>query len=292
MVYRCLKCNVSGLVTETFLEELGIFLDTENRKMLKSFTKRSMKVAKLVNMDVEKFYVPLFQDSSLCKRKLSYIRDRLHIELDLNKAQEHKIILNFFDFLKANDLLEPDDHHLIGIDYNNMMNLNENYVGFLSTNNNAIIFRDITGKQRYRYFKVVLNNRNVNADAFYSVPFKLSLMYTHEVHVHIAEGIFDILSIKENLIRNTETNYFYATCGFGSVNIIKYLIHHGINTNVYLHIYSDNDKTDWNHKRYLFNKNYLTEWIDHIYIHRNKYKNEKDYGVPLVQINDIKRMIK
>lgn len=292
MLYRCLKCNVSGLVNDTFLEELGVFLDSENRKQLKSFTKRSMKIARLVNLDVENYIVPLYQDSSLCERKINYIQNRIGINLNLANARDYKILLNFFDFLKANELLKPDENHLVGLNYNTICNLNDNYVGFLSTNNNCIVFRDITGKQKYRYFKVILNGRNVNMDSFYSVPLKLPLMYTHDIHIHVAEGVFDILSIKENLIKDTETNYFYATCGFGSINIIKYLIHHGMNTNVHFHIYSDNDKTDWNHTKYLFTKNYLTEWIDHIYIHRNKFKNEKDYGVPLHKIEDSKRVIK
>lgn len=292
MVYRCLKCNISGLVNDTFLEELGIFLDSESKKELKSFTKRSMRVARLVNLDVEEYYTPLSQDSSLCERKIDYIQDRLGIALTPAKARDHKIVLDFFDFLKANQLLEPDENHLVGLNYKTMCNLNDHYVGFLSTNNNCIVFRDITGKQKYRYFKVVLNGKNINMDSFYSIPLKLSLMYTHPIDIHVAEGVFDILSIKENLIKDTETNYFYATCGFGSVNIIKYLIHHGLNTGVRFHIYSDNDKTDWNHTKYLFTKNYLTEWIDHIYIHRNCFKGEKDYGVPLCQITDTKRKIK
>ena len=292
MVYRCLKCNISGLVTDTFLEELGVFLDSDSKRELKSFTKKSMRVARLVNLDVEKYITPLSQDSSLCERKLQYVRDRLGIDLDLAKARDYKIILDFFDFIKVNDLIESDEDHLVGLNYKGIYNLNENYVGFLSTNNNNIIFRDITGKQKYRYFKVILNGRNVNMDSFYSIPSKLPLMYTVEIDVHVAEGVFDILSIKDNLIRDTEKNYFYATCGFGSVNIIKYLIHHGLNTGVRFHIYSDNDKSDWDHRKYLFNKNYLTEWIDRIYLHRNRFANEKDYGVPISRIHDTQRTIK
>ena len=123
-------------------------------------------------------------------------------------------------------------------------------------------------------------------DSFYSTPSQIDIMYTHPIHIHMAEGIFDILSIKENLIKDTETNYFYASCGFGGVSIIKYLIHHGMNTGLNFHIYSDNDKTDWEHKKYLHNGSYLTNWMDHIFIHRNAFSGEKDYGVPLSQISD------
>jgi hypothetical protein len=194
--------------------------------------------------------------------------------------------------MKANDILKKDRKVLANLSYNMLKMLNDYYVGFLSTNNNCIVFRDITGKQKYRYFKAVLNEKNINADSFYSVPGKIDLLYTHDINIHMAEGIFDILSIKENLIHDTSTNYFYASCGFGGVSIIKYLIHHGMNTGINLHIYSDNDKADWEHKRYLNNGSYLTEWMDHIFIHRNKYPNEKDYGIPLSRIHDFYKELK
>lgn len=292
MVYRCLKCNVSGLVTDTFLEELGIFLDTNDKKILKSYTKRSMKVARLVNLDVENYVVPVSQNTDENKRKLEYLNERLGIQFGISEVQNHKIILSFFEFLKTNDLIKPDNDHLVGLHYSMMKALNDFYIGFLSTNNNCIVFRDITNSQRYRYFKVVLHEKNVNMDSFFSIPSKLHLLYTNPVEVHIAEGIFDILSIKENVIKETENHFYYASCGFGCVNILKYLIHHGINTNVTVRIYSDNDKTDWNHKKYLFNGSYLTEWIDHIYLHRNKYPQEKDYGVPANKITDTRRILK
>ena len=286
MVFRCLKCNISGIVSETFLEELDIFLDSDMRKSLKSFTKKSMRFAKLVNMEMERFFVPLYSHSSLVDRKLDYINNRLGTEFDLDSAHDHKFILNLYDFMKANDMLDKKTPYLSDLTNGMLQNLNDNYVGFLSTNNNCIVFRDITGMQKYRYYKVTINEKNVNMDSFYSTPSQIDIMYTHPIHIHMAEGIFDILSIKENLIKDTETNYFYASCGFGGVSIIKYLIHHGMNTGLNFHIYSDNDKTDWEHKRYLHNGSYLTNWMDHIFIHRNACSGEKDYGVPLSQISD------
>jgi hypothetical protein len=285
MVYRCLKCNTSGLVTETFLEEIDIVLDSDSRKELKAYTKKSMRNAKLVNLDTEKFFVPLYTKNTENDQKLDYINQRLGTNLTYEDAKEHKIVLNLFDFMKANDILS-DTRILSGFSYGTLKNLSTNYVGFLSTNNNCIIFRDITGKQKERYFKAVLNAKNVNPDSFYSIPNKINLLYTHDIHIHMAEGTFDILSIQKNLIQDDSNNYFYAICGYGGISVIKYLIHHGINTGIHLHIYSDNDKSDYQQKKFIRRISYLTEWIDEIRIHRNGYKGEKDYGVPLNKIED------
>lgn len=287
MVFRCLKCDTRGLLTETVLEELDILVERDMINELKSYNKKSMRYGKIVNLDTEKFTVPLYYENSLNSQKLDYINSRLGLDLSYTDARDKKILLNLFDFMKFNDIEKID-----GLYYSMMKVLNNNYVGFLSSNNNCIVFRDITGNQKYRYFKVILNPKNLNPDTFYSVPSSIPLLYTHDINVHLTEGIFDILSVQENLIRDNSVNFFYATCGFGGITILKYLLHHGINTGVNLHIYSDNDKTDWNHKKYLYDGSYITEWIDHIYIHRNKYENEKDYGVRLENIKDTYSTIK
>ena len=285
MKFRCLKCDTKGLVTETVLEELDLPLDQSTYKELKAFNRKAMRLGKYVDAEIEKFIVPLYQENQKNLSKLRYLNDRLGTSIDFAKARDYKVILNLFDFMVANEIKTID-----GLTYPMMENLDQNYIGFLSCNNNCIVFRDITGNQKYRYFKVILNPKNVNADTFYSIPNSIPLMYTHDIHVHITEGIFDILSVQQNIIQTLENHYFYAACGYGGITILKYLVHHGINTGITLHIYSDNDKTDWNHKKYLNND--ITEWIDQIYIHRNQFGNEKDYGVPVDRIIDSRRKIK
>lgn len=287
MMYRCLKCSVSGLLTNTTLEELDLYIDQDMKTELRAFNKKSMRIGKLVNLNMENYSVPLYQSDYLIDSKLDYINQRLGTSFDYEKAHQRKIILDFFQFMKFNDLKS-----IHGLDFSMMRLLNQDYVGFLSTNNNCIIFRDITGKNKYRYFKVIINDKNVNQDSFYSIPNSIPLLYTDDVHVHIAEGIFDILSIQENVKKTLDLNYYYASCGFGSISIMKYLIHHGMNTGINLHIYSDNDKRDYDHNRYMKKNKEMLHWIDHIYIHRNQYEGEKDYGVPMDKIIDSNRKLK
>ena len=287
MMYRCLKCDVRGLVTDNVLIELDLPIDSTMIKELKCYNRKAIKVSKLVNLDFESYTVPLYTDSCKNQMKLDYLNNRLGINIDIQEAKDKKIILNLFDFMVLNEIKMID-----GLTYNMMKMLDNDYIGFLSTNNNCIVFRDITGNNKLRYYKVILNTKNVNPDTFYGIPGSISMLYTHDINIHMAEGVFDILSIEKNLPHNkAEHNLFYATCGYGGVTLLKYLLHHGINTGINLHIYSDKDKADWNHKKYLFN-NSGTAWIDHIYIHRNQRDGEKDYGVPLSRIADSYRKIK
>ena len=289
MLYRCLKCDVHGMVTETTLEELDIVIDESFRKDLRSYNRKGMRSMKLVNMEFENYFVPLYTENKLNAQKLWYLNHRLGTDIDYTMEKDKKILLDLFDFMKANEMKT-----IKGLSYPMMEILNQYYIGFLSCNNNCITFRDITNSQKYRYFKVVLNPKNINPDTFYAAPNSIPALYTHDIHVHLAEGIFDILSIQENVVqKNDQENFYYATCGFGGITILKYLLHHGMNTGIHLHIYSDNDKTDWDHKRYLRDdRSYITEWIDHISIHRNQYSGEKDYGVPIDHIIDRSRPLK
>ena len=66
MVYRCLKCSVSGLLTEDALYELDIPLNESMKKDLVMYTKRAAKKSNLVNLEtdiigkyVEKFLQPM-----------------------------------------------------------------------------------------------------------------------------------------------------------------------------------------------------------------------------------------
>ena len=291
MFYHCLKCSVAGIVDETFLEELDIYLTPEIKESLKSYTKKALRFGKLKNTKNERYRVPLYKDTYANQRKLDYLNQRLGTSIGYQEAQNYKIILNLVDFMVYNDIM-GNDRDALQLPAWQLQKLNDNYIGFLTTNNNCIVFRDITGTQKYRYYKTPINSRNVNKDSFYSIPLQLELMYTRDINIHIAEGIFDILSVKENLIKDKKDNFFFAVCGFGPLSILKFLIRHGVNTGIHLHIYCDNDKSDREQERYLFNKEFLTEWVDRIYFHRNQVEGEKDYGVPLSRIKDGYRKVK
>ena len=52
-----------------------------------------------------------------------------------------------------------------------------------------------------------------------------------------------------------------------------------------LHIYSDNDKSDYENMK-VINNPLNNCWIDKAYIHRNTFEYEKDFGVPKERIKE------
>lgn len=287
MVYRCFKCNVSGLVDVDFLNDLDIFIDQDQQKVLRAYTRKAMRFSRLSNNDKESFFVPVYEDNPLNRSKLNYVNQRLGTEIDFEKAKDYKILLNLFDFMAVNEM-QKEAEYFRPISYRILQMLHNDYVGFLSTNNNSIVFRDITGMNKMRYYKAVINLRNINRDSFYLIPTKFSILYTEPVHIHLAEGIFDILSIKENVViqNDHEIHLFFATCGFGSRSAISYCIRHGLTTGIHLHIYADRDKSNHDHRKDLFGKVNYSEWVEDITIHRNAYADEKDFGVPKDRIQE------
>lgn len=287
IVFRCVKCDVSGLLSPLVLDELGITVSDDVVTELKDFNKKIIKKNNFITKS-ENFITPIFYDNNLNGVKLNYINSRLGTNFDYNEAQGLKIILDLNMFLKVNNINE-----LPGINNKYLYILNTNYVGFLSTNNNCITLRRITdNKSLKRYMKVIINPRNVNSNTFYSIPNSISLMYTHDIDIHTSEGIFDILSIYNMNNKEKNNNYYFASCGFGYLSIFKYLIYHGMNSGLNVRIYSDKDKSDRDHFKYIDKFRGLSEWLDTINIHRNSYRTEKDYGVPLEKIIDTRFKIK
>ncbi len=288
MLYRCFKCDASGLLTPDTLNELGLYPSFELSQSIKSANKKIVKKNRYITTSNKKFYVPKASDVILNYKKLDYINERLNINLTVGDTPDFKIILDIFEFIKYNEITSIPN---VSFKYLNF--INHNYVGFLSTNNNCITFRRINDdKSMRRYIKVIIDPHNLNSNSFYSIPNSINLLYTNDIHIHITEGIFDILGVYNNVTNgNKENNYYYASCGFGYLTVLKYLIYNGINTGLNVHIYSDKDKTDRNHLDYL-KKSAITLWLDSISIHRNNFPGEKDYGVPANKLIDTFRKIK
>lgn len=289
MVWRCFKCNASGIVNDILLKDLGLYLDSDDKALLKSSLNKVSKFNKFLNDYIEKIEIPQY-NSELAVRNLEYINKRLGTNLTLNDAYKYNMILDLHAFMKHNFLKSipnVSDKMLNFIAYN--------YVGFLTANKNTLVFRlvsNITSAKRYLKYKI--NPLNMNPSGFYSIPQVIDILSNEHVHVHIAEGIFDILSIYQNLYScnsNNERNLFFASCGFGPMTIMQYLVYSGIGSNIILHNYCDNDKTDEEVLGTIYKHEEMVPWCKEIYFHRNGFNGEKDFGVPIDRIIDSKRRI-
>ena len=284
--YNCFKCGVSGFVTRNVLDELGITLPDTQIGFLKVMNGRYAKTNRFVLSRNESFEVPVCNDE-LAYQKIDYINNRIGTNLTPEQCTKLRIVPNILDFVTINQIRSIE-----GINYKMLKFLNYNYVGFLSSNKNLLNLRKINDGPGERYIKCKINSNNMDANTFYSIPNAFDIMYSNKMNVHIAEGIFDILSIYANVNNyNKENNFYFAVCGFGYRSVIQAIINMGLNTGIDLHIYADNDKKDISILRMIKKIPGIEHWIDNVIFHRNGFINEKDYGVPKSRISDTSKII-
>lgn len=294
IMYNCFKCKESGLLTTQTLEDLGLFYDPDLAKGLNAFN-RNASNSSYFKDKVKRFHIPETIPCAENTRKVDYINQRLGLELNYEDCEKFKIILSFVQFMRENQipLSNGDDGSMLKP--GTVAELEKKYVGFLSSNNNKIIFRDASPDQDGyfgRYYKVTIDLFNTSPNSFYSLVSQFNLLYTDPIDIHIAEGAFDILGVYKNIPRKESQNaLFFANGGYGFGAILKYLIYTGVTTDINLHIYSDADKTDEDHRK-LLNRAFYRTWIDNMIVHRNAYPGEKDFGVRKEFIQDYSYALK
>ncbi len=289
MMWRCFKCDASGIVNEDLLRDLGLYVDTEMRSVLKESTKRAAKFNKFQNDYIERLEIPAYT-SYIAKRNLQYINNRLGANFTLNDALAYNMILDLQEFMRANNL-----QSIPGVSKGMLWFISQNYVGFLTANKNTIVMRLVTEvKTAKRYLKYKINPLNQNPAGFFNIPGQTDLMGTEPLHVHVAEGIFDILNVERYVksTGNSGNSLFFASCGFGPMTVVQYLVYMGLGGNIRLHVYCDNDKSDYEEIKVLKRREEMLPWCSQIFFHRNQYPGEKDYGVPLNRVQDGWREVK
>lgn len=283
MIWHCFRCGVGSILTDELLEDLGIFMDEGDTRNLRAYNKKIKKLStRRTIVKSERYIVPTPTHTPQNEMKLRYVNNRLGTDFDYEDAQRNKFVLSLMEFMMINEIKEiPNVKRWV------CQALEQNYVGFLSSNNNCITFRNVNPNSNgKRYIKVIINPMNQDEATFYSIPTQLDLMYQGDLHVHIAEGTFDILSVKYNLRpedRMSGSHIFYASCGYSYTSILKHLVRNGIATNINLHIYADADKSDQDHLKIL-NRSNMKAFIVHAFLHRNGCPGYKDYGVRIENI--------
>ena len=283
-LFHCFKCHVSGLIDSRRLIEWGLY-DPMIATNIESINKKAKLSGKLIGYErvIYKFKNSVY-DRNLANIKLNYINIRLGLSLSISDYMKEKVIFNLRDALIYNSI----DKYTR---YQNIVNqLNDYFIGFLSIDNNFVNLRRICDEGIVykeidkRYINYNIHDKKDNTEKFYVLPTNLDLCNSERIDVHIAEGPMDILSIKYN-VQNKKPGLY---CAIGGSSYKQIVIHLMNTLKLYyfnLHIYPDND----NPGGYYVMKD-ISDFIKPfgipIYIHRNKYKNEKDFGVPKDRISE------
>lgn len=284
ILFHCFRCGISGVMTPQVMRMLGISdlatssaLTRYNNKAMKNYSKGfSILDDSPVKIEMPKL---VLNDRTL--RKHEYLESRLGTKLDIHEMVDKKVVYSLLNLLKINEI----DSLSVRPDY--AITLQEDYVGFLSARNEFINFRDITNKNKYRYYIYNILGRLDNTRKFYIMPNKIDLFTDKTITINICEGVFDAFGIYHHLYDKHEENMLYvAVCGAGYESVIKYLIKMGITCNVDINIYSDADRNPSFYKKMLED---IKPWINKINLYYNSIG--KDYGVPKDGISLIKKKL-
>ena len=285
--YHCKKCDSTGVVDDKFLRKYGCTDQTLLVNVLQHISKiKSVSTRNyLYSFDKAPVKNTYISDMPYNQAKLEYINKRIGSSFTFNDILNMKIVLNLNDIIQSNNLSLTRHESIIRL-------LTEHFIGFLSYDNKYIIMRkfdnvELPTSVNYRYIVYKLIQTNDNAKSNYVIPSTVDIMNSQLVNIHIAEGVFDILSVFHNLNRcNTMQNIYITAGGKGYLKALEcILLDTGI-INYNIHFYPDKDVTDLYFNRVVMKPlNGLT--YNSIIIHRNTYPNEKDYGVPISNINDM-----
>lgn len=282
--YNCFKCNARGIVDAKFLRDLDCY-DTglinlcveQNKPLLYS---NSNKYGTLSNLYLKNMVIPLSYNE-FAQKKLEYLSNRLGYIFTSSDAAKFKIVLNLKDFLDINGINNYTRHP-------DLINLIDMYfIGFLSMDNKYVIMRRLIPEGKLpkqidtRYLNYNIFGTSDDALKYYTIPTTIDIY--KPLDIHIAEGVFDILSIYLNVAPIGGNAIYAAICGKSYLNIVKFfIINYGF-MKFNLHLYPD---ADIDFKQMKMIKNEIDLFGINCFVHRNVAEGQKDYGVQMNQIID------
>lgn len=279
ILYNCFKCTESGFLTAEVLSLLDID-DEELKKDITEMNKLSGSYKNRMFFDSKSRYIDFnYRVPKVVKnKKTEYIENRLGTTLSEDDLYDMNVITSLREFLIYNKIREAT----MGI---GMLNeLEKNYVGFLSNGSSHILFRRINdGDIRWMKYPITkYSNRN---KIFYSIRSTIDVFTKDDVILNLAEGVFDIASVKYNLGYSSDNTINIAVTGKYYKTVILRMIELGIvGSNITINIFSDNDekfgKPDFSTT--LKGYRYTLHSIRNLFKEINVYYNTigKDFGVP------------
>lgn len=241
VLYQCFNCGATGVLTSFMMRELGCEDHTLIRGVIEANnaalqSEGNVKVSRYKNKKEIKVEIPPLRKDPLQLHKVKYLFQRIGKPdcLTLGDFQKLKIVWSIKEFLYVNGIRPRN---------NRIDTLDEYYIGFLSANNEYIILRDITDKQKMRYIKYNIYGVYDNSNSFYTIKNQINPLIQDELHIIAAEGTFDVISILYNIFNGDDKNRIYcATCNGQYKNTLLYYIDRGlVGRNVFIDIFRDND---------------------------------------------------
>lgn len=289
--YQCKRCPNAGILSDELLRKIGC----NDSNIMIEITKHNAEVMSLPKykslkkVNIYPLRWNLIRKDPNNQIKLDYINKRIGSNFTIFDLAKVKIILNLYDVININQL-ELTRHEMVCND------LDRYFIGFISFDNSYCGLRKVTDKELYktvnkRYINYSLINKIDDRKNFYVIPTKIDILDPTPVKIHIAEGQFDILSIYYNLNQCNDYQNIYMACGGKSYSqALEFILTESGIINYEIHFYPDRDVSD---NEFYYDVLRRIELLPgDIYIHRNVFNGEKDFGVPKERIIDSVRVIK
>ena len=282
--YYCQLCHSTGIIDHKKLMEWNIYDQDLNIGIIQHnkimFSKKeNYKFIDRIVYNLKNNYI---SDNELSQIKLKYINNRLGLDLNYSDLLNNKIILNLYDLFRTNNITELSRDQRITDE------LDRSFIGFISQDNAFINMRNLRVGKVYesidkRYVNYNIFDKFNNTQRFFTLPTNIDLTLPKRIKLNIAEGPFDILSVFYNLKKQEQHSIYSAIIGSGYLNILRHFIIVMKLIYIEVHIYLDNDVED-----YVVNNiyNFLKIYKTPLYIHRNIFSGEKDFGVKIEKINE------
>lgn len=290
IVYNCFKCNSSGVVDGKFIRSMDNITDTSSIVALcNDYNRDKMNLPQNKLLRESEHIIlrdPILRprESDESYKKLAKLNHRLGTSFLFSDLSKYKIILNLKDFLIENGIRTISRNQTV-IDYLDMF-----FVGFLSVDNSYITMRRMVKENvlpefvDFRYINYNIFNKISNANRHYIIPSAINPMDPRPIKIYIAEGPFDALSVKLNLVKEDDSQTIVAAVGGKSYWIlIRFFIEQYGLLNVEYHLCPDADVPD---EKLQWMGRQLRQIGIPVFIHRNRYPGEKDFGVHPSRINE------
>ena len=220
-LFRCFKCDARGVTTSKMLASIGV-TDPElaiGLEMLNSSVLSLGKNQRYSDINTVYHLNNSISECEMSHAKLGYINARLGLDLNFKDLLDNKIVLNLFDLFNANPNLVPTRDHGI------IRELNGAFLGFISVDNcfvnmKNLMLDQVSKKINKRYINYVLFDKYDNTQKYYVPPANINLSRPGKIKIHIAEGPFDILSIKYNLRKEIDQNIYVSIGGNTYLHIL------------------------------------------------------------------------
>ena len=277
---HCFKCNYNGILTPEALDLMGCN-DPELKNGL-TFLNKTGKYDSITQYseDQYRYFERIMPEEYRYPNKLKYIDDRLGIDFTIADYKDMKVVTSLYDFMIANNIKKSPF-----FDRQTRMLIERDYVGFLSSGNSHILFRDITNTHKFSWIKFPIDEESAKNKVWYGIATEVDIFTNDEITVNMAEGVMDIIGVYKHINTNSKNTMNLAITGQNYNSLILHLINVGlVGGNVTINIFADNDAVYGNKNNRAstekFLKKYLTKYKP-LFRSINIFYNlkSKDYGV-------------